>query len=103
MAAPLCGFTQAADVGVTLCEAEVSVAAPLTCKSNSVRSLVHLISEGRCTLVVQCSITYYIMCYAWVQASGTAPAVNTPSPPVNPPAPPRSPLPLVSRPSFIVP
>jgi len=62
---------KAASVGMSLCESETSVAAPLTSTNSSIRNVVLLIAEGRCSLTVQHAIAHYIMCYAWIQVLAT--------------------------------
>ena len=38
-------------MGVSLCEAEASVAAPMTSKRQSVAAMLTVVAEGRCSLV----------------------------------------------------
>eukprot|EP00798_Chlamydomonas_sp_ICE-L_P017927 gene17927-24321_t len=63
-----CGALKAAHVGVSLCEAEASVAAPMTSKHQSIESMITVISEGRCTLMATYQIFQFIIGYALVQA-----------------------------------
>mmetsp|Transcript_29272 Transcript_29272/g.64753 ORF Transcript_29272/g.64753 Transcript_29272/m.64753 type:complete len:705 (-) Transcript_29272:814-2928(-) len=66
-----CGALKAAHVGVSLCEAEASVAAPMTSKQQSIASMVKVVSEGRCTLMATYQIFQFIIGYALVQAFET--------------------------------
>lgn len=38
-------------MGVSLCEAEASVAAPMTSKQQSIAAMLTVVGEGRCTLM----------------------------------------------------
>jgi hypothetical protein len=66
------GALKAAHVGVSLCEAEASVAAPLTSKRQTIACMVTVIAEGRCSLVTSYIIFKFIIVYAFIQASGWA-------------------------------
>ncbi|KAG2500541.1 hypothetical protein HYH03_001317 [Edaphochlamys debaryana] len=66
-----CGALKAAHVGVSLCEAEASVAAPMTSKAQTIASMVTVVAEGRCTLMATYQIFQFIIAYALVQAFET--------------------------------
>ncbi|GLC61164.1 hypothetical protein PLESTB_001725200 [Pleodorina starrii] len=63
-----CGALKAAHVGVSLCEAEASVAAPMTSKAQSIGAMITVVAEGRCTLMATYQIFQFIIAYALVQA-----------------------------------
>jgi hypothetical protein len=63
-----CGALKAAHVGVSLCEAEASVAAPMTSRHQSVASMVTVVSEGRCALLATYQIFQFVVGYAMAQA-----------------------------------
>ena len=58
---------KAALVGVSLCDADASVAAPLTSKNQSVSCVIDVVAEGRCSLITAYNIFQFIMLYAFVQ------------------------------------
>nr|XP_020468149.1 probable cation-transporting ATPase 13A2 isoform X2 [Monopterus albus]XP_020468150.1 probable cation-transporting ATPase 13A2 isoform X2 [Monopterus albus] len=62
-----CGALRAADVGVSLSEAEASVASPFTSKTENISCVPLLIREGRCSLVTSFSIFRYMALYSLVQ------------------------------------
>ncbi|XP_028849231.1 polyamine-transporting ATPase 13A2 isoform X2 [Denticeps clupeoides] len=62
-----CGALRAADVGVSLSEAEASVASPFTSKSNNISCVPLLIREGRCSLVTSFSLFKYMALYSLIQ------------------------------------
>ncbi|EFJ40236.1 hypothetical protein VOLCADRAFT_108270 [Volvox carteri f. nagariensis] len=66
-----CGALKAAHVGVSLCEAEASVAAPMTSKAQTIASMITVVAEGRCTLMATYQIFQFIIVYALVQAFET--------------------------------
>jgi len=61
---------RAASVGLSLCEAEASVAAPLTSSRPSPKTIVEVIAEGRCSLACSYEVVQYIVTYAFVQVFG---------------------------------
>lgn len=61
---------QTALVGVSLCDADASVAAPLTSKNQSISCVVDVVAEGRCSLVTAYNIFQFVMVYAFVQVWG---------------------------------
>lgn len=64
------GALKAAHVGVSLCEAEASVAAPLTSKRQSIACMVAVVAEGRCSLDTSYLIFKFIIVYAFIQVFG---------------------------------
>lgn len=57
--------------GVSLCEAEASVAAPMTSKQQSITSMISVVAEGRCALLATYQIFQFIVGYAMAQAFAT--------------------------------
>ena len=55
-----CGALKAADVGVSLSEAEASVAAPFTSRISDISCMVEVIKEGRAALVTSFSCFKYM-------------------------------------------
>ncbi|XP_047459083.1 cation-transporting ATPase 13A2 isoform X2 [Mugil cephalus] len=64
-----CGALRAADVGVSLSEAEASVASPFTSKTENISCVPLLIKEGRCSLVTSFSLFRYMALYSLIQFS----------------------------------
>uniref|UniRef100_A0A671PY13 Probable cation-transporting ATPase 13A2 n=1 Tax=Sinocyclocheilus anshuiensis TaxID=1608454 RepID=A0A671PY13_9TELE len=62
-----CGALRAADVGVSLSEAEASVASHFTSKSDNISCVPLLIKEGRCSLVTSFSLFKYMALYSLIQ------------------------------------
>ncbi|CAG9864440.1 unnamed protein product [Phyllotreta striolata] len=62
-----CGALKAAHVGVSLSQAEASVAAPFTSAIPNISCLVHLMLEGRCALVTSFAIFKYMALYSLIQ------------------------------------
>jgi len=62
-----CGALKAADVGVSLSEAEASVAAPFTSRSPDISCMVEIIKEGRAALVTSFSCFKYMALYSMIQ------------------------------------
>ncbi|KAM6983109.1 polyamine-transporting ATPase 13A2 isoform 1-T1 [Tautogolabrus adspersus] len=62
-----CGALRAADIGVSLSEAEASVASPFTSKTKNISCVPLLIREGRCSLVTSFSLFRYMALYSIVQ------------------------------------
>ena len=58
---------KAAQVGVSLSEAEASVAAPFTSKIPDISCIPALIKEGRCALVTSFGVFKYMALYSMVQ------------------------------------
>ncbi|EIW73562.1 hypothetical protein TREMEDRAFT_67419 [Tremella mesenterica DSM 1558] len=62
-----CGALKAADVGVSLSEAEASVAAPFTSRIPDISCMVEVIKEGRAALVTSFSCFKYMALYSMIQ------------------------------------
>lgn len=62
-----CGALKAADVGVSLSEAEASVAAPFTSQIPDIGCMVEIIKEGRAALVTSFSCFKYMALYSMIQ------------------------------------
>lgn len=60
-----CGALKAADVGLSLSEAEASVAAPFTSQNPEITCMIEVIKEGRAALVTSFSCFKYM----WVPSS----------------------------------
>jgi P-type E1-E2 ATPase len=45
-----CGALKAADVGISLSEAEASIAAPFTSQNQNIECVLTLLREGRCAM-----------------------------------------------------
>ncbi|KAH7152534.1 hypothetical protein B0J13DRAFT_548672 [Dactylonectria estremocensis] len=62
-----CGALKAADVGISLSEAEASVAAPFTSRVFDIRCVLEVIKEGRAALVTSFSCFKYMSLYSAIQ------------------------------------
>lgn len=62
-----CGALKAADVGISLSEAEASVAAPFTSRTFDIRCVPEVIREGRAALVTSFSCFKYMSLYSAIQ------------------------------------
>ncbi|XP_068772417.1 polyamine-transporting ATPase 13A2 isoform X4 [Struthio camelus] len=62
-----CGALKAADVGISLSEAEASVASPFTSRIANIECVPTVIREGRCSLVTSFGIFKYMALYSLVQ------------------------------------
>ncbi|KAF9572172.1 hypothetical protein EC968_010179 [Mortierella alpina] len=62
-----CGALKAADVGISLSEAEASVAAPFTSRSDDIECVVRVIQEGRAALVTSFSCFKFMALYSIIQ------------------------------------
>ncbi|KAL2915285.1 hypothetical protein HK105_205150 [Polyrhizophydium stewartii] len=62
-----CGALKAADTGLSLSEAEASVAAPFTSKSKDLDCVLRIIREGRVALVTSFSCFKYMALYSLIQ------------------------------------
>ncbi|KIO18837.1 hypothetical protein M407DRAFT_31518 [Tulasnella calospora MUT 4182] len=62
-----CGALKAADVGLSLSEAEASVAAPFTSQNPEITCMIEVIKEGRAALVTSFSCFKYMALYSLIQ------------------------------------
>ncbi|KAM4703534.1 LOW QUALITY PROTEIN: polyamine-transporting ATPase 13A2 [Rhinophrynus dorsalis] len=62
-----CGALKAADAGVSLSDAEASVASPFTSKMNNIECVPILIREGRCSLETSFEMFKYMALYSFTQ------------------------------------
>lgn len=62
-----CGALKAADVGLSLSEAEASVAAPFTSRSPDISCVLEVIREGRAALVTSFGCFKYMALYSLIQ------------------------------------
>ncbi|KAG7163306.1 cation-transporting ATPase 13A3-like 1 [Homarus americanus] len=62
-----CGALKAAHVGISLSEAEASVAAPFTSHTNNIECVPQVICEGRCALTTNFSVFKYMALYSIIQ------------------------------------
>uniref|UniRef100_A0A8V5H8C7 Polyamine-transporting ATPase 13A2 n=1 Tax=Melopsittacus undulatus TaxID=13146 RepID=A0A8V5H8C7_MELUD len=62
-----CGALKAADVGISLSEAEASVASPFTSHVANIECVPTVIREGRCSLVTSFGVFKYMALYSLVQ------------------------------------
>ena len=62
-----CGALKAAHVGISLSEAEASVAAPFTSRISDITCVPIVIREGRCALVTSFGVFNYMALYSMVQ------------------------------------
>lgn len=67
---------RAATVGVSLCEAETSVAAPITSRLQTPGSVVDVIQEGRCSLITAYVLVAFNIMYGTVQLFNTVMMYN---------------------------
>uniref|UniRef100_UPI00358EB84B polyamine-transporting ATPase 13A2-like isoform X2 n=1 Tax=Myxine glutinosa TaxID=7769 RepID=UPI00358EB84B len=62
-----CGALRMADVGVSLSDAEASVASPFTCGTGDISCMTTLIREGRVALVTSLSVFKFMATYSIIQ------------------------------------
>ena len=62
-----CGALRNADVGISLSEAEASIAAPFTSASPSLNCVPSVIREGRCSLATSFSLVKFMVLYSIIQ------------------------------------
>nr|CAD7402027.1 unnamed protein product [Timema poppensis] len=62
-----CGALKAAHIGISLSEAEASVAAPFTSQIANIKCVLHLIREGRCALVTSFGVFKFMALYSLIQ------------------------------------
>ena len=67
-----CGALKAADVGISLSEAEASVAAPFTSAKTDLECVLRVIQEGRAALVTSFSCFKYMALYSMIQFSSVS-------------------------------
>nr|CAD7459797.1 unnamed protein product [Timema tahoe] len=61
------GALKAAHIGISLSEAEASVAAPFTSQIANIKCVLHLILEGRCALVTSFGVFKFMALYSLIQ------------------------------------
>jgi cation-transporting ATPase 13A3/4/5 len=66
-----CGALKAADVGISLSEAEASAAAPFTSHDKNVSCVLSLVSEGRASLTTSLSCFKYMALYSVTEFTTT--------------------------------
>ena len=64
-----CGALKAADVGVSLSDAEASIAAPFTSKIQNISSVIDVLQEGRCALATSFMSFKFMALYSIIQFS----------------------------------
>lgn len=62
-----CGALKTADVGVSLSEADSSIAAPFTSQKADISSLLTVLKEGRCALTTSIQCFKYMALYSMIQ------------------------------------
>ncbi|KAG0668265.1 Vacuolar cation-transporting ATPase [Maudiozyma exigua] len=62
-----CGALKAADIGISLSEAEASVAAPFTSKIFDISCVINVMKEGRASLVTSFACFQYMSLYSAIQ------------------------------------
>lgn len=62
-----CGALKTADVGISISEAEASIAAPFTSKIQDISCVIKLLREGRCALVTSFQCFKYMALYSMIQ------------------------------------
>ncbi|KAM4651586.1 polyamine-transporting ATPase 13A2 isoform 2-T5 [Discoglossus pictus] len=62
-----CGALKAADVGISLSDAEASVASPFTSKINNIECVPTVIKEGRCSLETSFEMFKFMALYSFTQ------------------------------------
>lgn len=62
-----CGALKAADAGISLSEAEASIAAPFTSKIQDISAVVTLLREGRAALTTTFQAFKFIELYSMIQ------------------------------------
>jgi len=66
-----CGALKSADVGLSLSEAEASIAAPFTSGIANITCMPRLLREGRCALVTSFQAFKYMTAYSMIQFTTT--------------------------------
>ncbi|KAJ1843443.1 hypothetical protein LPJ57_009743, partial [Coemansia sp. RSA 486] len=62
-----CAALKTADVGISLSEAEASVAAPFTSHTKDIRCVVELLKEGRCSIATSFGCFKFMALYSMIQ------------------------------------
>lgn len=62
-----CGALKTADVGISLSEAEASIAAPFTSKVQNISCVVELLKEGKASLTTSFQAFKFIELYSFIQ------------------------------------
>ncbi|KAJ2162638.1 hypothetical protein GGF46_000511 [Coemansia sp. RSA 552] len=62
-----CAALKTADVGISLSEAEASVAAPFTSQMSGIECVAKLLKEGRCSIATSLSCFKYMVLYSMIQ------------------------------------
>ncbi|KAJ2036549.1 hypothetical protein H4S03_003570 [Coemansia sp. S3946] len=62
-----CGALKSADVGISLSEAEASVAAPFTSRTDNISCVTRLLKEGRCSIATSFGCFKYMALYSMIQ------------------------------------
>ena len=66
-----CGALKTASVGISLSEAEASIAAPFTAKVQDIGCVVTLLREGKCALVTAFQAFKFMFMYAMIEMIGS--------------------------------
>lgn len=59
-----CGALKAAHVGISLSEAEASVASPFTSKEANISCVIEVVKEGRAALITSFGVFKFMLCYS---------------------------------------
>jgi cation-transporting ATPase 13A2 len=62
-----CAALKTADIGISLSEAEASIAAPFSSRILDISAVTILLKEGKCALVTSFSMFKFIELYSWIQ------------------------------------
>lgn len=62
-----CGALKTADIGISLCEAEASIAAPFTSKITDISCIPIVLREGRCSLAISLQEFKFMALYSMTQ------------------------------------
>jgi cation-transporting P-type ATPase 13A2 len=62
-----CGALKTADVGISLSEAEASIAAPFTSQIQNISCVITLLREGRCAMTTSFQAFKFIELYSFIQ------------------------------------
>lgn len=64
-----CGALKSADIGISLSDADSSIAAPFTSKVSNISSVLTILIEGRCALATSIQCFKYMCLYSMIQSS----------------------------------